>query len=139
MGFPRQEYWSGLPVLLQEIFLIQGSNPRLLHLMYWQMGTLPLGPSGKPRNLLITRTGMVGPLTRQGPGIPVVPVDFMRRSYIWYHVGWASLQEVTCHLCQQLAAKPCAPSVNKGPWTCKRNSHSWCPRSMVPSPAWVKS
>ena len=26
MGFPRQEYWSGLPWLLQGIFLTQGSN-----------------------------------------------------------------------------------------------------------------
>ena len=30
MGFSRQEYWSGLPCLLQGIFLIQGSNPGLL-------------------------------------------------------------------------------------------------------------
>ena len=27
MGFPRQEYWSGLPFLLQGIFLTQDSNP----------------------------------------------------------------------------------------------------------------
>ena len=31
MGFSRQEYWSGLPFLLQGIFLTQGSNPGLLH------------------------------------------------------------------------------------------------------------
>ena len=31
MGFPRQEYWSGLPFLLQGIFPMQGSNPDLLH------------------------------------------------------------------------------------------------------------
>ena len=30
----RQEYWSGF--LLQGIFLIQGSNPGLLHLLQWQ-------------------------------------------------------------------------------------------------------
>ena len=29
MGFPRQEYWSGLPALLQEIFQTQGSNTSL--------------------------------------------------------------------------------------------------------------
>ena len=29
MGFSRQEYWSGLPFLLQGIFLTQGSNPGL--------------------------------------------------------------------------------------------------------------
>ena len=31
MGFPRQEYWSGLPFLLQGIFPTQGLNPCLLH------------------------------------------------------------------------------------------------------------
>ena len=31
MGFSRQEYWSGLPSPSQGIFLIQGSNPGLLH------------------------------------------------------------------------------------------------------------
>ena len=31
LGFPRQEYWSGLPFLLQGIFLTQGSNLGLLH------------------------------------------------------------------------------------------------------------
>ena len=29
--FSRQEYWSGLPFLLQEIFPTQGSNPGFLH------------------------------------------------------------------------------------------------------------
>ena len=31
MGFSRQEYWSGLPFLLQGIFPTQGSNPGLPH------------------------------------------------------------------------------------------------------------
>ena len=31
MGFPRQEYWSGLPFLLQRIFPTQGLDPGLLH------------------------------------------------------------------------------------------------------------
>ena len=26
----------------------QGSNPRLLHLLHWQVGSLPLLPPGKP-------------------------------------------------------------------------------------------
>ena len=30
MGFPRQEYWSGLPCSLPGTFLTQGSNPCLL-------------------------------------------------------------------------------------------------------------
>ena len=39
MGFPRQEHWHGLHFLLQEIFLTQGWN---LHLLHWQVGSLPL-------------------------------------------------------------------------------------------------
>ena len=31
MGFSRQEYWSGVPCLLQGIFPTQGSNPGLPH------------------------------------------------------------------------------------------------------------
>ena len=27
---------------------LQGSNPRILHLLHWQAGSLPLAPSGKP-------------------------------------------------------------------------------------------
>ena len=39
MGFSRQEYWSG--VLLQGMFPTQGWNPYLLHLLHWQMDSLP--------------------------------------------------------------------------------------------------
>ena len=39
IGLSRQEYWSGLPALLQGIFLTQGSN---LSLLYWQVNSLPL-------------------------------------------------------------------------------------------------
>ena len=40
MGFPRQEYWSGLPFPSLGVFLTQGSNPGLLWLR--QAGSLPL-------------------------------------------------------------------------------------------------
>ena len=44
MGFSRQEYWSGCHALLQGIFLTQGSDPHLLYLLRWQVGSLPLVP-----------------------------------------------------------------------------------------------
>ena len=44
-GFPRQKYWNGLHFLLQAVFLIQGSNPCLLH---WQMDSLLLSHLGRP-------------------------------------------------------------------------------------------
>ena len=42
MGSPRQEYWGGLPFLTQGIFPSQMSNPYLLHLLHWQVDSLPL-------------------------------------------------------------------------------------------------
>ena len=33
---------------LQGIFLTEGSNSHLLHLLHWQMGSSPLAPPGKP-------------------------------------------------------------------------------------------
>ena len=39
---------AGSHALLQGIFQTQGSNPRLLCLLHWQLGTLPLAPTGKP-------------------------------------------------------------------------------------------
>ena len=46
MGFSRQEYWSGLPCLLEGYLPTQGSNTYLL--FHWQVGSLPLAPPGKP-------------------------------------------------------------------------------------------
>ena len=36
--------------LLQRIFLTQGPNPSLLHLLLCQAGSLPLAPPGKPQD-----------------------------------------------------------------------------------------
>ena len=45
VGFPRQEYWSGLPLPSRGIFPSQGWNPHLLCLLHWQAGSLPLAYS----------------------------------------------------------------------------------------------
>ena len=47
-GLSRQEYWSGFPFLPPGDLPDPGSNPRLLHLLHWQAGSLPLAPPGKP-------------------------------------------------------------------------------------------
>ena len=44
MGFSRQEYQSGCHVLLQRIFLTQGSKLHLLCLLHWQASSLLLVP-----------------------------------------------------------------------------------------------
>ena len=43
---PSKNTGVGCHALLQRIFLTQGSNPHLLHLLHWQVGSLPLGPPG---------------------------------------------------------------------------------------------
>ena len=45
---PGKNTGVGCHVLLQGIFLTQGSNSSLLHLLRWQAGPLPLGSLGKP-------------------------------------------------------------------------------------------
>ena len=47
--FPGKNPGLGCHVLLQRIFLTQGSNPRLLSLLHWQVGSLSLVPTGKPK------------------------------------------------------------------------------------------
>ena len=39
----------GCHAILQGIFLAQGTNQRLLHLLHWQVGSLPLEPPESPR------------------------------------------------------------------------------------------
>ena len=46
-NFPGKNTGMGCHFLLQEIFLTQGSNPRLLHLLHWQVDSLPLSSPGK--------------------------------------------------------------------------------------------
>ena len=48
MEFSRQEYWSGLSFLLQGILPTQESNPGLLHLLHWEVSSLPLQHLGRP-------------------------------------------------------------------------------------------
>ena len=57
MEFSRQEYWSGLHALIQEIFLTQGSNPLLLCILHWPADSLPLVTPGllKSRDITFLR------------------------------------------------------------------------------------
>ena len=47
MGFSRQENWGVYHALLQGIFLTQGLDLRLFHLLHRQVGSLPLALPGK--------------------------------------------------------------------------------------------
>jgi len=48
---PGKNTGVGFHALLQGIFPTQGSNMYLLHLVHWQVGSLPLAPPGKPEIL----------------------------------------------------------------------------------------
>ena len=45
---PGKNTGVGCHALLQRIFPTQGLNPRLLYLLHWQVGSLPLAPLGSP-------------------------------------------------------------------------------------------
>ena len=48
-GSPDKNNAVGCHAFLQGIFLTQGSHRRLLCLLHWQVGSIPLAPPGKPR------------------------------------------------------------------------------------------
>ena len=48
MEFSRQEYWSGLPCPPPGDLPDPGVKPESLSSLYWQAGSLPLVPPGKP-------------------------------------------------------------------------------------------
>ena len=57
---PGKNTGVGCHVFLQEIFPTQGSNAHLLHLLHWQVGSLPVVPPEKHPFLLLNQwTGEV--------------------------------------------------------------------------------
>ena len=50
---PGKSTGEGCHALLQGIFLTQGSNPHLLRLLQWQVGSLPLAPHAKPSKIQV--------------------------------------------------------------------------------------
>ena len=55
MGFPRQDYWSGLPFPSLEDLPHQGSNLHLLCLLHWQADSLSTDAITKPQKGDVTR------------------------------------------------------------------------------------
>ena len=53
--FSQQENWDGCHFLLQGIFLTQGLNLHLLHILHWQVDSLKLVPPGKPKETEVTQ------------------------------------------------------------------------------------
>ena len=53
--FPGKPAGVGCHFLLRGICLTRGLNPRLLHLLHWQVDSWPLAPPGKPRQRAIRK------------------------------------------------------------------------------------
>ena len=64
MGVARQEHWSPLPTSSPGVFLTQGWNPCLLHLLHWQVDSWPLS---QVKNLPANAGDMGSPLVRHDP------------------------------------------------------------------------
>ena len=80
MGFSGKNTGVGCHVLLQGIFLTQGLNPCLLHLLPWQAGSLPLAPPWKSIYSYINQFSSVtqscptlcNSMGYSTPGLPVI-------------------------------------------------------------------
>ena len=71
MGFPRQEYWNGLPFPTPGDLLDPGIEPVFLCVLQWQVDSLPLCHLGSPQGVkLIARHLTAGKKANQrfGPG-----------------------------------------------------------------------
>ena len=63
----------GCHALLQEVILTQGSKPRLLHLLHWQVSSLPLAPPRKAQFSSVAQScpTLCDPMNCSSPGLPV--------------------------------------------------------------------
>ena len=82
MEFSRQEYWSGLPFPYPGDLPTQVSN---MHLLHWQVNSLPLSPTGSPRGIY------TGSQKRGGNGFWVHSSRNINRT------GW-DFNNITCPL-----------------------------------------
>ena len=60
---PGKNTRVGCHALHQGIFPTQGLNYHLLHLLHWQVGSLPLVPPGKMQTIMYRMEGQQGPTT----------------------------------------------------------------------------
>ena len=67
--------------LLQEIFLTQGSNHRLLWLLHWQADSLPLPPPGKPGENLVRQIAQGK--KNKGLSFPVSAIKYAIKDNLW--------------------------------------------------------
>ena len=80
---------------LQGIFPTHGSNPRLLCLLHWQAGSLPLTPPGKPMyaaaKSLQSCLTLCDPRDDSPPGSPI-PGILQARTLEWVAISFSKLR-----------------------------------------------
>ena len=87
MGFSRQKYWSGgRHALLQGIFLTQGSNLGLWHLLPWQAGSLPLGAIWKPHTHSLCHINSAFSYTDYRESLAQVYKETCYKDFHWFTV-----------------------------------------------------
>ena len=94
MEFSRQEFWSGLPSLLQGIFLMQGSSPHLPHwrwMLYDQchLGSLKDSLATAAAKSLQSCPTLCNPIDGSPPGSPV-PGILQARTLGWVAISFSN-------------------------------------------------
>ena len=69
---------------LQGIFLTEGSNSHLLHLLHWQMGSSPLAPPGKPLLIFVVIKYMLRKMRFGFVCLGIIHCKHLSR-YLWYY------------------------------------------------------
>ena len=73
MKFSKQEYWSGVPLREDSCFPTQGLDRHLLHLLHWQMDSVPIVLPGKPLVALTVKNLPTVQETRVIPWVRKIP------------------------------------------------------------------
>ena len=75
--------WVAVPPL-QGIFLTEGSNSHLLHLLHWQMGSSPLAPPGKPLLIFVVIKYMLRKMRFGFLCLGIIHCKHLS-GYLWYY------------------------------------------------------
>ena len=97
MGFPRREYWSGLPVASPRDLPNPGIEPISLYLLHWQAGSSPLAPPGRKRgndsSSTFTVLQPVAAISKLGPKVPGVQGLSFAAGFPHITGGFSTLEE----------------------------------------------
>ena len=103
MDSPGKKTGVGCHDLLQGIFLTQGSNPSLLHLLHWHIGALLRAPPGKPTTTQCSKIQ----ITPYHPGLrPLLSLGI--RSLL-PNAHWSGVVWPDCCLWLRPWPSPCPP------------------------------